>query len=47
MRKSLNPTLIWIWSLTMEYKFRAEGIGDGLNPTLIWIWSLTLTLICL
>ena len=37
----LNPTLIWIWSLTViKVKERVFGL-NSLNPTLIWIWSLT------
>ena len=38
---SLNPTLIWIWSLTHVPADFMEIINQCLNPTLIWIWSLT------
>ena len=37
---SLNPTLIWIWSLTSSDVCK-EVKKLCLNPTLIWIWSLT------
>ena len=39
----LNPTLIWIWSLTFIVIGIFLFVKLGLNPTLIWIWSLTLT----
>ena len=40
IRISLNPTLIWIWSLT-QLKAFCTLTKNSLNPTLIWIWSLT------
>ena len=41
LTQRLNPTLIWIWSLTLNTHSNPSA-RIGLNPTLIWIWSLTL-----